>query len=39
MKDERGLAGWAVTVRANTKAAAPAPTADGQYIIVTKGRG
>ena len=37
MKDERGLAGWAVTVRANTKAAAPAPTADGQYIIVTKG--
>jgi rubredoxin len=37
MQDERGLAGYAVTVRANTKVAAPAPSKDGQYLIVTKG--
>jgi rubredoxin len=37
MKDDRGLAGYAVTVRANTRIAAPAPSPDGQYIIVTKG--
>jgi rubredoxin len=37
MKDDRGLAGFGVTVRANTKSAAPAPTVNGQYIIVTKG--
>lgn len=37
MQDDRGLAGYAVAVRANTKVAAPAPTQVGQYIIVTKG--
>jgi len=37
MQDDRGLAGYAVTVSANTKVAAPAPTQVGQYIIVTKG--